>query len=203
MIKSVVFDMGQVMLRFDPDTFLKRAGVADPAERDYLKPIIFTRPEWGFMDWGYCDESEYLERYVLPELPEKYHEVARKMVMAWDDPIMPMEGMADLVRSVKERGYNVYLLSNASVRLHDYFPRCPGSEYFDGMVVSADIELMKPQPEIYRYMLNKFSIKAEETIFIDDNLLNITAALRENIHGFMFRGDVPALRVWLEKELAK
>ncbi|MBR1920095.1 MAG: HAD family phosphatase [Spirochaetales bacterium] len=203
MIKSIVFDMGQVMLRFDPDSFLAREGISDAAERAYLRPIIFNRPEWGFMDWGYLDEKQYLERYVLPELDEKYHALATRLVMAWDDPIMPMEGMAELVRSLKERGYSIYLLSNASSRLHDYFPRCPGSEYFDGIVVSADIKIVKPQPEIYHHLLEKFSIKAEETVFIDDNLMNITAALRENIHGFMFRSDVPALRAWLERELER
>ncbi|MCR5732301.1 MAG: HAD family phosphatase [Sphaerochaetaceae bacterium] len=203
MIKNVVFDMGKVLLNFDPDHFILREGVDDSSEREHLRNIIFNRPEWCFLDWGDMDEEGYLEECVLPDLEEKYHSLARKLVKHWDEPIIPIEGMAEVVRWCRSKGLNIYLLSNASSRLHEYFPRVPGSECFLGKVVSADVHLVKPQPEIYQYLLKKFSLKAKECIFIDDNMLNITASLKEGFHGFFFRGDVKALRAWIEKELDK
>ena len=95
---------------------------------------------------------------------------------------------------LKQAGYGVYLLSNASVRQHEYWPRVPGSALFDGTLISADVKLVKPQPEIYRLLLEKFSLTAQECFFIDDSPANIEGALMCGIPGAVFHGDVALLR---------
>ncbi len=62
-------------------------------------------------------------------------------------PILEVDGMYELVKELKDRGYKVYLLSNASVRQHEYWPRIPAAELFDGKLISSDVHLVKPQPE--------------------------------------------------------
>ena len=89
---------------------------------------------------------------MCSRLPERLHEQAHLLVDRWDRPILPVPGMAELVRELKEAGYGVYLLSNASYRQHEYWPRVPGSEYFDGTLISADVKLIKPCAEIYELL---------------------------------------------------
>ena len=75
-----------------------------------------------------------------------------------------------------------------------YFPHIPGSQYFDGTVVSALVGICKPDRRIYEYLLFKYGLKAEECIFIDDLPANIEAAKEVGIHGILFDGDVQKLK---------
>jgi putative hydrolase of the HAD superfamily len=102
--------------------------------------------------------------------------------------------MYDLVAELKRMGYGIYLLSNASVRQHDYWPRIPASRFFDGKLISADHHVIKPQLEIYRLCLEKFGLQAEECFFIDDAPANIEGALCCGIAGAVFHGDAKLLR---------
>ena len=152
------------------------------------------------MDRGTLTEEEALPVFCS-RLPERLHEPVRRLVMEWDQPeIIPVPGMADLVRELKARGYGIYLLSNASSRLHDYFPRIPGSECFDGIMVSGDEKLVKPQPEIYRTLFQRFGLKAEECFFVDDLPPNIEGAYICGMAGFVFHGDTAELRQALEEQ---
>lgn len=96
--------------------------------------------------------------------------------------------MAEIVRELKSLGYGIYLLSNASVDLPRYFGRIPGSEYFDGRIVSADWKLLKPQPELYQILLREYGLKAEECFFVDDLFINVEAAVLVGMSGTVFRG---------------
>ena len=75
-----------------------------------------------------------------------------------------------------------------------YFDRIPGSECFDGRIVSADWKLLKPQPEIYETLLREFRLKPEECFFIDDLSVNVEGARRAGLDGAVFFGDIPRLR---------
>ena len=105
-----------------------------------------------------------------------------------------INGMYDLVAELKDSGCGIYLLSNASVRQHDYWPRIPASKFFDGKLISADVKVIKPQPEIYRLCLEKFNLNAGECFFIDDAPANSEGALCCGISGAVFHGDVSLLR---------
>ena len=99
-----------------------------------------------------------------------------------------------LIRELKEKGYGIYLLSNASLRQHDYWPRVEASRYFDGTLISADVKLVKPQPEIYRLLLEQFRLKGEECFFVDDLPGNIEGAFYVGIPGAVFHNDITRLR---------
>jgi putative hydrolase of the HAD superfamily len=108
--------------------------------------------------------------------------------------MMPVEGMAELVQELKENGYGIYLLSNASLRQHDYWSKVPGWQFFDGKIISADEKVMKPHPDFYRIALERFALKPEECFFIDDVPANIEGALYCGIPGAVFHGDMALLR---------
>ncbi len=192
MIRNVIFDMGNVLIRFDRELFLTRLGIRGE-DRELLIREVFRSLEWVRMDRGSMADAEAVAS-ICRRIPQRLHRTVEDLVCRWDDPILPVEGMPELVRELKEAGYGIYLLSNASFRQHDYWLRIPGSECFDGTFVSCDYRLVKPQPEIYREMLDRFHLRAEECVFVDDLPANIEGAYFCGIPGIVFHGDVPALR---------
>lgn len=192
MIRNVIFDMGNVLLRFDRRSFLDRLNVTEEDKQLLLKEV-FLSEEWVQMDAGVlCEETA--EPIMCARLPEHLHEAVHQLASCWDQPIIPVEGMYALVRELKNAGCGIYLLSNASVRQHAYWPRVPGSEFFDGTLISADEKIMKPQPEIYRKCMERFGLKPEESYFIDDVKANVDGAAACGIAGTVFSGDVSVLR---------
>lgn len=195
MIKNILFDMGQVLIRFDQKFFIHRLGI-EGDDVALLMREVFRSVEWVQMDRGSLCEEEAFQK-ISARLPERLHDAARKLISMWDRPILEIDGMYELVAELKELGYGIYLLSNASVRQHDYWPRIPASRFFDGKLISADVKVIKPQPEIYHLCLEKFGLKAEECYFIDDAPANIEGALCCGIAGSVFHDDVALLRAQL------
>lgn len=192
MIRNIVFDMGNVLIHWSPETFIERLGVPEE-DRPLLLSEVFGRIEWAQLDGGLIS-FEDAAAAIQSRLPERLHNAVHELVFRWwERPLLPVEGMAELVREVKSLGYGVYLLSNANVDLPKYFHRIPGSEYFDGRIVSADWKLLKPQPELYRVLLREYSLKAEECFFVDDLKLNVEAAVLVGMSGAVFR-DAGELR---------
>ena len=192
MIRNIVFDMGNVLVRFDPELFMDRLGV-EAEDRPLLRREVFKSLEWVQMDRGSLRDEDAVP-LMCRRLPARLHETARQLVLAWDDPILEIEGSLDLVRELKELGYGLYLLSNASLRQHAYWPRVPASRFFDGTLISADVKLIKPQPEFYRLFFETFSLNPAECFFIDDSNYNIEGALNSGMSGAVFHGDMALLR---------
>lgn len=197
MIKNIVFDMGNVIIRFDPELFMVRLGLAEE-DRRLLKRELFVSLEWSRMDRGSLTDEEAAE-IVCRRVPERLHDAVRRLVGMWDRPILPVEGMYELVEELRGMGYGIYLLSNASFRQHDYWPRVPASKFFDGTLISADVKLVKPQPEIYRLLCDKFSLVPEECVFIDDSTSNAEGAYFCGINALVFHGDVHEMRLKLKE----
>ena len=195
MIRNIVFDMGKVLLRFDPDLFLDRVGIEGP-DRETLRREVYQSLEWARMDRGSLSEAE-AAALMCARLPERLHAAVDKLVAHWDRPILEVPGMAELAKELKALGYHLYLLSNASFRQHEYWPRVPASRYFDGTLISADVGLVKPQPEIYRLLFERFSLKPEECFFVDDAINNVEAAYYCGMSGAVFHDDVRELRAKL------
>lgn len=197
MIKNIVFDMGNVIIRFDPELFMSRLGLAEE-DRRLLKRELFVSLEWSRMDRGSLTDEEAAE-IVCRRVPERLHDAVRRLVGMWDRPILPVEGMYELVEELRGMGYGIYLLSNASFRQHDYWPRVPASKFFDGTLISADVKLVKPQPEIYRLLCDKFSLLPEECVFIDDSTSNAEGAYFCGINALVFHGDAHEMRLKLNE----
>lgn len=119
------------------------------------------------LDRGVIDE-EIAEQRILPLLPERLHSAARGLIEKRDDPIVPVEGMLELLQALKAKGYRLYLLSNAATRQPIYWARAEASKLMDGVLISAEVKLLKPDSQIYRTFLHKFALRPEECVFIDD-----------------------------------
>lgn len=192
MIRNILFDMGDVLIHFDRDAFLDRYGLTG-ADRTLLLREVYLSVEWSMLDRGSLLEEEMV-RIVCGRVPERLHKTVRGLIMDWEKPLLPVEGMEELVRELQEKGYRMLLLSNAGSRHHAYWPTFPVSACFEDVLISADVHLVKPQPEIYREAVRKFGIVPEESVFIDDNTLNIEGACREGFNGIVFHQDAEELR---------
>ena len=187
--------MGQVLIRFDRDLFIERLGITGD-DAQILMREVFLSLEWSRMDRGSLTDEEGAE-IMCRRVPSHLHDAVRKLTCMWDRPILPVPGMAELVRELRENGYHVYLLSNASFRQHEYWPRVPGSAYFEDTLISADTGLVKPQPEIFRAACEKFHIAPEESVFIDDSTANCEGAFYIGMQACVFHGDADETRLWL------
>ena len=192
MIRNVIFDMGNVLLRFDKELFIQRYGVS-AEDSNILMTEVFNSLEWARMDRGSLTETQ-AAAIICRRVPERLHPIVRSLTDQWDRPILPVDGIYELVEELKAAGYGIYLLSNASRRQHDYWPLIPCSKFFDGTLISADVLLVKPQPEIYRLLFEKFSLRPEESFFVDDSPQNIEGGFFCGMSGAVFHNDVPALR---------
>ena len=145
------------------------------------------------MDRGTLWEAS-AEPLMCRRLPERLHSAVHSLVSCWDEPMLPITGMAELVQELKENGYGIYLLSNASLRQHDYWSKVPGWQFFDGKIISADEKVMKPHPDYYLRAMERFKLIPGECIFIDDVPANIEGAMYCGIPGIVFHGDAQLLR---------
>ena len=193
MIRNVVFDMGQVLIRWQPAVLTQRLGLSQEDDA-LLTRELFQNVEWVMLDRGVITMEEVTRR-VCARLPERLHgTVARLTSSWWEIYLDPVPGMAELVGQLKAAGCGIYLLSNASVALRTYFPRIPGSAYFDGLMVSAEEKLVKPQPEIFRLLCDRFHLNPAECVFVDATPANVESAILTGMDGLVFYGDAQRLR---------
>ena len=95
MYRNIVFDMGNVLLRFEPDVFLEAVGVPE-ADKLLLKRNVYQSLDWARMDRGSMDEAAAAASMCC-RLPERLHPYVHALVDQWDRPILPVEGMEALV----------------------------------------------------------------------------------------------------------
>ena len=100
---------------------------------------------------------------------------------------------------VKDHGYGIYVLSNASDLFYTYFPKFLPLDFFNGVFVSSDYLMLKPDVEIYKTFLNKYGLNADECLFIDDRADNIAGAAKAGLKTFQFKGDYNAVISQLTK----
>ncbi len=193
MIRNIIFDMGQVLIYFSPELYINRLGVPEE-DGEILLREVFRRVEWVRLDHGTISEAEAVEA-ICRRVPPRLHKAVEELVFRWwARPLNPVPGMKELVAEIKELGYGIYLLSNANIQQCKYHDRIPGTEYFDGRIVSAECKLIKPQREIYQLLLDTYNLQAQECLFIDDSPLNVEGAYCAGIRGIVFDDDLPRLR---------
>lgn len=193
MIRNIVFDMGNVLIRFDPSLFIEREGIVDPEDRKLILDELFNSVEWAQMDRGILEEKT-AEPFILERFPERLHPVVSDLLHHWAIPGDEFTGMRELVAELKEAGYGLFLLSNASTAQHRYWPLFPVSRYFDGKLISCDVKVVKPMREIYQIFTDRFLLNPEECFFVDDSPANVAAAITCGWNGVVFHQDAVQLR---------
>jgi len=193
MIKNIVFDLGRVLMEFDTHRYAELSGVKEE-DMELFRNEVYRSPEWLRLERGRHSEEDAID-VMCGRLPHRLHAPVEDAVLRWwHYPILPVEGMAKVVEDLKQRGFGIYILSNARKSAYKYMERIPGCSCADGCVLSSDVGFLKPEHEIYEALLRKYGLEAEECLFIDDVTANIEAAMNCGMKGIVFRGNAQWLR---------
>ncbi len=193
--KNVVFDFGNVIGRFDGNYILEQF-CPSKEDQNILYPVIFKN--WAELDRGTVDyEKNALAAEA--EVPDRLKPVVRRFFHDWPSYVLPMEETYSLIRELKGKGYGLYLLSNAATHFAEWAANLDILKEFDGIVFSAPVRMAKPDAEIYQYLFQKYHLRPEECLFIDDLEQNIRAAKALGMDGILFTGDTDAVRKILEE----
>lgn len=187
MIKNVIFDMGNVLLDYDPQAAMEELEISPDAQPIIMKELFYGN-EWVQLDLGNITEDEAYES-IKQRIPEEYHADLRKCIDGWDICMKPLNGAKKFCEFVKSNGFGIYVLSNAHKSFYRYFPRYFDLEFFDGVVVSADVHIVKPDVRIYEHIIEKYNLKAEECLFIDDRADNVEGAEKSGMKAIRFKND--------------
>ncbi len=192
MIKNIIFDMGGVLIDYNPEKTLY--GMFDKATADILLKEIFRNKIWADKDRGLIFPEDIMAA-KKDVIPEEVYEKTSEMVDNFYPYMPPFEQMYGFVKTLKDNGYGIYLLSNASSDFHIRRQGIPALSLFDGVIVSADYKMLKPEKEIYEKLFSEFSLKPEECFFIDDVQANIEGAIAAGMDGHCYyHGDLEILK---------
>ena len=122
-------------------------------------------------------------------VPERFHAALKNCADNWTICMDPLDGAKEFCEYCKAKGYGLYVLSNASDEFYKYFPKFLPLDFFDGVFVSADYLMLKPDLEIYRKFLDTYGLVGSECLFIDDREANVSAAIESGINAVRFNGD--------------
>ena len=185
MIKTVIFDIGNVLTAFSWQKHFNSFGYpADIVDR--LGKATVLSSQWCEYDLGNLSDDEILELFIKndPEIEKEFRHSLQDVhgILERCDYAIPW------IEDLKAKGYRVLFLSNFSEKVQkecaraiDFVP------HMDGGIFSFKVHLIKPDPAIYRLILQQYHLQAEECVFIDDTLPNITAAEALGIHGIHFQ----------------
>jgi 2-haloacid dehalogenase len=181
----VIFDLGGVLIDWDPRHLYRRYFGADTDGMEAFLADVCT-PEWNERQDAGRSFAE-AEAEAIGGHPDK-HELITAWARHFDEMIPgPIEGNVDILAELRERGVPLYALSNWSA---ETFPaqreRFAFLSWFGGIVLSGEEMMIKPDPRIYRRLLERHGVDAARAVYIDDVAANAVAASSLGIHGVHF-----------------
>jgi len=192
--RNIVFDMGGVLVVWDPDRFVRDLALSSE-DAALIRREVYGNTEWAMMDRGELT-AEAFRALVYPRLPERLRDAAERAAFHWTDARLEIPGMHELLEDLKRAGHSLYLLSNASLQHHDYWPKYPIARRIDPsrVFISADVNLLKPEPAIYERFLAEYGLDPATCVFIDDNPINVLYARLAGMDGIVCFGEADRLR---------
>jgi len=186
--KNILFDMGNVLVTYNPEWVIRHYTEDEELIRE-VKNIVFNSQEWFLLDAGLIEEEKAERNWMERLSSDKARELAHLSFRNWhlyNMKVIP--GTAEMIRALKENGKEIYLLSNASMRLLSIYKEViPAVECFSGIFYSAAHKCVKPQDIIYERFLKEYSLNPSDCFFIDDLEENISAAKAVGISGAVMK----------------
>jgi putative hydrolase of the HAD superfamily len=183
-IRNAIFDFGAVVVRWKPQEIIE-SFYADEAVRARITPAIFQHPDWLELDRGTLDEALAIERFAartgrpLAEMTAFIEHVRASLT--------PVPETLAIMRDLAQCGIALYGLSNMANGTFAYLrKRYDLWDAFRGIVISAHVKMLKPEPEIFEHIAREHALAPQETVCIDDHAPNVVAAGQLGFHAILF-----------------
>jgi putative hydrolase of the HAD superfamily len=181
---NIVFDFGRVIFYWKPDELIASV-FSDPVVQDRVAKAVFNHPEWIETDRGTLSFEE-MSRRAARRAGVPVEQVAH-LISRVPSALIPIPETIEIIRELKARGHALYALSNmGEVSMTHLEESYPFLNLFDGKVISARVKLVKPEPAIFRHLLDLYHLDPQQTVFIDDLCDNIETAAHFGIHTIHF-----------------
>ena len=187
---AVIFDVGRVLVDWQIRFLYERLIPEGEALDAFLRDVVTE--QWHFQhDAGRPFAETSAELTALH--PQHAELIALFGPRFNDTNSAAIPGMPELLAELDAAGVPLFAITNFS---GEFFPpfRAKYPAMFDrfrDIIVSGDEKMMKPDPAIYRLALDRFGLRAEEAVFVDDNLDNVAGAAARGIHAIHFTGEQP------------
>jgi len=187
MIKNIVFDLGNVLISFRPSEYFDKKDYPENINAKILTDI-FASNEWLMLDNGEINTRQAIKSIASKSSLNK-EEIAHIFNLR-NEIIFPLDQNVRLLPGLKEQGFKLYFLSNFPLDLFEevktgyYF-----FKYFDGGVISSEAKVSKPDKRIYEILLEKYTLAADECLFIDDIEINVKSAESIGMKGLVTFGE--------------
>ncbi|WP_305463031.1 HAD family hydrolase [Photobacterium leiognathi] len=184
-IKNVVFDVGNVLVRWSPTEIVKLT-FGDDVKPEPLAQAVFNSKTWRDLNKGLLTEEETKLQYqdfhglTEPECERLFYYIKQTQILIYDS--------VKLLQRIKAAGYKVFALTDNVNEIVSFLQnKYDFWQQFDGEIVSADVCLLKPQPEIYHSLLSKYDLEAQESVFLDDMSHNVSGAKSVGLSAIQFK----------------
>jgi putative hydrolase of the HAD superfamily len=196
-IRNIIFDIGNVLIRFEPLSWLIRTYGEDFETIKVLYQEVFGSEEWKKLDEGILTPEEAVAS-ISKRIPG-YSSHVERIILHWENFLIEeMTVSVYFLKKLKEKGYGIYALSNYPERgflnTEKYYPFF---NLFDGKVVSYEVNEMKPGKRIYEILMERYGLFPEECLFIDDTLPNIRTARDLGMTGVHFTHSNQLMEIYL------
>lgn len=193
MYKNIVFDLGGVVVDYDPHTFLLERFFDETVETK-VHDIVFGSKEWRQLDAGEITRAD-ANAVMLAKAREAgcFFEV-QSVLDDWMRTLKTRRKTVDVIKRLKKMGFSIYYLSNIAEDTLEELSRRDFWPLFDGGIASCRIGTNKPDARIYETLLANYALDRTETIFVDDNKLNVSAAYELGITGVHYLGGPSFIR---------
>ena len=192
MIKNIVFDIGDVLVDFRWRELMDELNLTE-GEKNKFETSVFGSRWWHELDLGVLDENK-----VIQNMRAENKEYIQAFDLVWENRgklVKPRDYVIPFMDELHKNGYKIFLLSNYPKELftmHAENGSFPFINKVDGKVVSGFVKKVKPNADIYEFLVDKYGLKPEECVFIDDRQENIDAAKALNWQGIVYKSEEQA-----------
>lgn len=190
MIRTIIFDIGNVLADFTWEAHYRRFGYTG-IQLERLTRATVKNDAWNEYDRGTLSDEEVLQRFIDSD-PEMEADI-RKCLANVEGMVVRNDYAIPWIQELKQKGYQTLYLSNFSEKAaKEYAKALDFLPYMDGGILSWQEKVIKPMPEIYQLLIDRYQLVPEECVFLDDTQKNLTGAEAFGIHTILFKNQEQA-----------
>jgi len=196
MVKNIIFDLGNVLLDFNSDNIIANH-IEDGKLHQKISENIFESQEWIKLDKGEISASKATEIFI--ERQPENEKLIKEIMHNWKSYLTPIETNINVLNKLANKSLSLYVLSNFHKEAFEVvYDKYDFFSHFDGMIISYQVNAVKPDKLIYKKLIDRFDISPENSLFIDDSFKNIQIAEKLGFKTIHFNDNIS-----LEKEVYK